>query len=216
LRAEHKKRSPGKEAGTCFADYLRTAVAAATSWQLALTIRTDSFPELQGHRRFQGLEAHLFDLRALSVFRFESVVEAPAQRYRVTVAPALVDALMDDAPKQDALPLLAFALQRLWRQYAASGTLTKDHYDKVGGLKGLIMPTFLLSPPPLILFFLSTLLGFALCCGLTFETLTLGFGGGLAPAFLLRYPFRFLFLPEALILHALGFGCHPALPFFLR
>jgi hypothetical protein len=50
----------------------------------------------------------------------------------------LVDALMEDAPKEDALPLLAFALQRLWRQYAASGKLTKDNYDKVGGLKGLI------------------------------------------------------------------------------
>jgi formylglycine-generating enzyme required for sulfatase activity len=45
---------------------------------------------------------------------------------------------MDDAPKEDALPLLAFALQRLWRQYAASGKLTKVNYDKVGGLKGLI------------------------------------------------------------------------------
>jgi hypothetical protein len=45
---------------------------------------------------------------------------------------------MDDAPKDDALPLLAFALQRLWRQYAASGALTSDNYRKVGGLKGLI------------------------------------------------------------------------------
>jgi formylglycine-generating enzyme required for sulfatase activity len=136
-QAEELARAEG-DSGEALADYLRTAVAAATSWQLALTIRTDSFPELQGHRPFQALEAHPFDLRALSVFRFESVVEAPAQRYGVTVAPALVDALMDDAPKQDALPLLAFALQRLWRQYAASGGLTKDHYDKVGGLKGLI------------------------------------------------------------------------------
>ena len=46
--------------------------------------------------------------------------------------------IMQDAPKEDALPLLAFALQRLWRQYAASGTLTKDNYDKVGGLTGMI------------------------------------------------------------------------------
>ena len=45
---------------------------------------------------------------------------------------------MEEAPKEDALPLLSFALQRLWRQYAASGTLTRGNYDKVGGLKGLI------------------------------------------------------------------------------
>jgi hypothetical protein len=54
------------------------------------------------------------------------------------VDPQLVDALMEDAPKEDALPLLAFALQRLWRQYAAPGALTKDNYEKVGGLRGLI------------------------------------------------------------------------------
>ena len=42
---------------------------------------------------------------------------------------------MEDAPKEDALPLLAFALQRLWHQYAASGALTRDNYDKVGGLR---------------------------------------------------------------------------------
>src|SRR5262249_55452545 len=47
-------------------------------------------------------------------------------------------ALMGDAPKEDALPLLAFALQRLWQQYAASGSLTHAHYVKVGGLTGLI------------------------------------------------------------------------------
>ena len=29
-------------------------------------------------------------------------------------------------------------MQRLWRQYAASGALTRDNYDKVGGLQGLI------------------------------------------------------------------------------
>jgi formylglycine-generating enzyme required for sulfatase activity len=126
------------DSGEALADYLRTAVAAATHWQLVLTIRTDSFPELQGHRRFQGLEARPFDLRVLPEFRYESVVEAPARRYGVTVAPALIDALMEDAPQQDALPLLAFALQRLWRQYAASGGMTKDDYDRVGGLKGLI------------------------------------------------------------------------------
>ena len=116
---------------------LRAALAAATKLAARLTIRTDSFPELQSHRRFQDLEARGYDLRTIPVFRFDSVVEEPAKRYGVDGRSALVDALMEDAPKEDALPLLAFALQRLWRQYAASGALTRDNYDKVGGLKGL-------------------------------------------------------------------------------
>jgi formylglycine-generating enzyme required for sulfatase activity len=137
-QAEEMARADDKS-GEALADYLRAALGTTRSpWQLAFTIRTDSFPELQSHRRFQNLEARGYDLRALPVFRFDSVVEEPAKRYSVEVDTILVDALMDDAPKEDALPLLAFALQRLWRQYAASGKLTKDNYDKVGGLKGLI------------------------------------------------------------------------------
>jgi formylglycine-generating enzyme required for sulfatase activity len=129
----------GGSSGEALADYLRAALAAsATNWQLAFTIRTDSFPELQRHRRFQNLKARGYDLRAIPVFRFDSVVEEPAKRYGVKIEHALVDALMEDAPKEDALPLLAFALQRLWRQYAASGALAKCNYDRVGGLKGLI------------------------------------------------------------------------------
>jgi hypothetical protein len=36
------------------------------------------------------------------------------------------------APKEGALPLLAFALQRRWRQYADAGALTKANYNRVG------------------------------------------------------------------------------------
>jgi formylglycine-generating enzyme required for sulfatase activity len=137
-QAEELGRAHG-DSGEALADYLRAALAAsATNWHLAFTIRSDSFPELQSHRRFQDLEARGYDLRAIQVFRFDSVVEEPAKRYGVEVDHALLYALMEDAPAEDALPLLAFALQRLWRQYAETGTLTRDNYAKVGGLRGLI------------------------------------------------------------------------------
>jgi formylglycine-generating enzyme required for sulfatase activity len=137
-QAEEIARADG-DSGDALADYMRSALAAsATNWQIACTIRTDSFPELQSHRRFQNLEARGYDLRVIPGYRFESVVEEPAKRYGVEVDHALLDAVIGDAPTEGALPLLAFALQRLWRQYAASGALTKDNYDKVGGLQGLI------------------------------------------------------------------------------
>jgi hypothetical protein len=128
-QAEEMARADGKS-GEALADYLRAALGTTRSpWQLAFTIRTDSFPELQSHRRFQNLEARGYDLRALPVFRFDSVVEEPAKRYGVEVDNVLVDALMDDAPKEDALPLLAFALQRLrekyyWRRTMGPSVLT--------------------------------------------------------------------------------------------
>jgi formylglycine-generating enzyme required for sulfatase activity len=127
------------DSGEALSDYLRAAlVATASHWQLACTIGTASFSELQNHRRFRGLKARGYDLRVLPALRFDSVVEEPAKRYGVAVDDRLVDALIEDAPEKDALPLLAFGLQRLWRQYAASGALTKLNCDTVGGLKGLI------------------------------------------------------------------------------
>ena len=127
------------ESGEALADFLSVAsLAPETSWLLAFTVRTDSFHELQSHRRFRHLVARPFDLRTVRIFRLESIVEEPAKRYKVRVDHDLVDALMEDAPKEDALPLLAFALQRLWQQYAASGALTRDNYERIGGLKALI------------------------------------------------------------------------------
>jgi formylglycine-generating enzyme required for sulfatase activity len=137
-QAEEMTRAEGDSA-EALADYLRVALSTSEgSWQLAFTIRTDSFPELQRHRRFQNLKARGYDLRAVPTYRFERVVEEPAKRYGVAVESTLVDALMEDAPESDALPLLAFALQRLWHQFMASGVLSKDNYDKIGRLKGLI------------------------------------------------------------------------------
>src|SRR5579871_5575327 len=88
------------EGASCeaLADCLRTALTAPTSWQLAVTIRTDNFPDLQHSRYFQNLEARGYDLRAIPAFRFESVVQEPARRYGVNVDSALIDTLIKDAP----------------------------------------------------------------------------------------------------------------------
>jgi len=137
-QAEELVRVEG-DSGEAIVDYLHTALVSKRShWQLAFATRTESLAQLQQHPRFQNLKARTYDLRALPVFRFDNVIEEPARRYGVDVDTALVDALVEDAPEEDALPLLAFAVQRLWRQYAISGTLTKDNYEKVGGLRGLI------------------------------------------------------------------------------
>jgi formylglycine-generating enzyme required for sulfatase activity len=137
-QAEELARAEG-DGAEALADFLQVALASAISpWQLAFTIRTDSFPELQRHYRFQDLKARGYDLRAVPVFRFENVVEEPAKRYGVKIDEELIAALINDSPEEDALPLLAFALQRLWRRYAAAGAISKENYHSVGGLKQLI------------------------------------------------------------------------------
>src|SRR5204863_9509486 len=80
-QAEEVARADGRNA-EALADYLRVALATTRSpWQLAFTIRTDSFPELQSHRRVQDLEARGYDLRAIPVVRIDRVAEEPSTRY---------------------------------------------------------------------------------------------------------------------------------------
>jgi hypothetical protein len=74
---------------------------------------------VQTSARLEGLATRLFDLQPLPIYRFADAIEQPATRYGVEIEPQLVEMLMDDAGGQDALPLLAFTLQRLWRQYEA-------------------------------------------------------------------------------------------------
>jgi TIR domain len=137
-QAEEMARAEGKSA-EALAEYLRVALDTTRSpWQLALTIRIDSFSELGKHRRFQEFATKPYDLRAVPVFAFKDVIEEPARRYGVSVDHLLIEAVMEEAPKEDALPLLAFALERLWQQWANTGALTHAHYDKIGRLKGLI------------------------------------------------------------------------------
>ena len=108
-------------------DYLRAVLlpapsangadASASGVMITLTARSDSFPQLQAARRFADLDARCADIRPVPVHRFDDAIEKPAARYGVQIEPGLVEAMIEDAPAADALPLFAFAMENLWRQY---------------------------------------------------------------------------------------------------
>ena len=67
----------------------------------------------------------------------------PAEVYtarvrRLAIEPALVDTLARDATGADALPLLAFTLERLFGEFGADGNLTLERYQAMGGVDGSI------------------------------------------------------------------------------
>jgi WD40 repeat protein len=146
-QAEELVRAEG-EGADALSDYLRAAYADAThepesapqvsAIMVTFTIRSDSFAELQKSARFAGLDARCADIRPMPLYRFDTAIECPAERYGVQIDPALVEAIIDDAPGDDALPLLAFALQRLWEQYHSELRLQKSHYERLGTLGPLI------------------------------------------------------------------------------
>ena len=77
---------------------------------------------------------------------YAEVIKGPARRLEGTpralkIEDALVDALLADIEAggaKDALPLLAFTLERLYGEYHAGGNLKLAHYDALGRVKGSI------------------------------------------------------------------------------
>jgi hypothetical protein len=119
-QAEELARAEG-EGADVLCDYLRAALlpppsnngddASAGAAMIALTARSDSFPELHTARRFAGLDARCADIRPVPLHRFDDVIEKPAARYGVEIEPGLIEAMIEDAPGADALPLFAFAME---------------------------------------------------------------------------------------------------------
>jgi hypothetical protein len=107
-----RERADGSAA---LVDYLRVAAASSRSSAIAFTIRTDSFPELQRDDR-SNLRARLTCVQLRS-FGLKALLNPQS----VTAWWSTTDLLTRGRrAEDDALPLLAFAPQRLWRQYAAS------------------------------------------------------------------------------------------------
>ena len=107
------------------------------------TIRSDRFELLQSEPRLASVRRDLFDLPPMPASEFKSVIEGPAHRVgdagsRLDVDPALTEQLIVDARGADALPLLAFTLERLYAEYGSAGQLTLGDYAKLGGVKGSI------------------------------------------------------------------------------
>ena len=146
-QAEELAGAEGQDGADALCDFLRAALLPATSADgdapaagvmIALTARSDSFPQLQAARRFADLDSRCADIRPVPLHRFDDTIEKPAARYGVQIEPGLVDAMIGDAPAADALPLFAFAMENLWRQYHQAKRIRKVDYDSIGRLEGLI------------------------------------------------------------------------------
>ena len=125
------------------AGLLRDAADTLELFVLA-TIRADSADRLLQALAAQGSDVpETLPLLPLPATSYRDVILKPievlARRgQRIVVEPALADRLAADAAGADALPLLAFTLARLYRDFNASGSLTLAQYDTMGGIGGSI------------------------------------------------------------------------------
>ncbi|WP_300998373.1 TIR domain-containing protein [Hyphomonas sp.] len=121
-------------------ELLLDVLASKPDLIVAATIRSDSLGSLQADNRLAA-QLRLFNLPALPPSAFREVIEGPARLTDppITINPALTDRLISDLDKADALPLLAFTLERLVKDYGRDRTLSLQEYETgLGGVSGAI------------------------------------------------------------------------------
>ncbi len=120
---------------------LRDSVASGDAVILA-TIRSDSYARMQHSEAFEGLRQDTFSLLPVPSGEVARIIRAPAQVLRARVgpdapvfAPEVVASLQGEmAGEEDALPLLALAMQRLMREYADTTEIGPEALEVTGGV----------------------------------------------------------------------------------
>jgi hypothetical protein len=105
-----------------------------------VAIRSDVYERLQTAPAFAALAPYLFSLPPVASSEFKAVVEGPARRHtdaghRLTVESTLTERLVRDTEGADALPLLAFTLERLFISHGGAGKLLMPHLPNRGAAR---------------------------------------------------------------------------------
>ncbi len=125
-----------------FLELLSAGIMEDGNTILVCTIRTDAFSRVQEEQRLAAVPLLPFSLSAIPSTSFKDVIEGPARLSDppLAIEPALTEQLLEDLAADDALPLLAFTLERLLRGHRGQGALTLGEYrHELGGLEGAIV-----------------------------------------------------------------------------
>ncbi len=116
---------------TGFLALLSHLAAESSPFLITATLRSDYLPSLQ---REMALTAPYepFTLDPMPLDRIGDLIRGPARVAHVRVEEGLVAQLTLDAKTTDALPLVAAALEELYRRFGDSGTLTLAAYESLG------------------------------------------------------------------------------------
>lgn len=134
----------GRAEAERFIDIISKTLAADAHVLALLTMRTDSFPQVQNSNVLAALPKDTFTLDKMLEGSYREIIEGPAALVKPTplkIDPQLTEALLQDAAGQDALALLAFTLRYLYDKYQANNELKLEGYEKLGRLKGVIETT---------------------------------------------------------------------------
>ena len=114
-----------------FVAVLAAALQPPLPLQAVMTIRSDAMGSLQSLPELVNI-LNTFPLGPLSLERYREIIEGPARVAGLKVEPAFVERAIHDTGTEDALPLLAFALQQIHNRYGADGVLSLSDYQALG------------------------------------------------------------------------------------
>ncbi|MGA3341613.1 MAG: TIR domain-containing protein [Methylocella sp.] len=146
-QAEELFRPEGAEEGLALLSLLSDLVTGDAPAVIALfAIRSDSYDNLEHAKPFEGFAQSTLPLLPMPRGAYKEVIEGPSRRLneaggRLSIEPRLTEQLLADIEKgggKDALPLLAFTLEQLYREYGAAGALRLADYESFGGIEGAI------------------------------------------------------------------------------
>ncbi|WP_413168040.1 CHAT domain-containing protein [Capilliphycus salinus ALCB114379] len=128
-----------KEERERFADELLTAISQENI-TLIFTLRADFYGYVLSYRPFRdALETYTPKLlSSMKREELQQAIELPAQKLDVQLEDQLTERILDDVGQEPGnLPLLEFALTRLWEKQKHR-TLTHSAYSEIGGVKKAI------------------------------------------------------------------------------
>jgi WD40 repeat protein len=108
-----------------------------------LCTTTQDYEKVQTAQGIKDIRQAVFSLAQMDRAEFKSVIDGPAAcstkaGRKLAVSPELTARLLSEARGADALPLLAFTLERLYLVYGASEELSVEQYEQLGGVQGSI------------------------------------------------------------------------------
>jgi WD40 repeat protein len=146
-QAEELFASDGAAEAESFLKLIRdVALLESPALIVLFTIRSDNYERLQTARALEGLRHTFLSLPPMPQGSFADVIKGPARRLAGSDRPLkiqdqLTDTLLGDIEQggaKDALPLLAFTLERLYTEHGGDGDLTLAEYEQLGRVRGSI------------------------------------------------------------------------------
>ncbi|MGA9824347.1 MAG: tetratricopeptide repeat protein, partial [Methylocystis sp.] len=145
-RAEELFHAEGAREGQSLLELLRDlATTDDPAVVVVFAVRSDSYDALAEAKALEGLRHRVFPLAPMPSDGCRAAIERPAERVaqaggKLEIDPDLTSALLKDLEKcgNDALPLLAFVLEQLYRVFGATKRIARADYEALGGLAGAI------------------------------------------------------------------------------